>query len=75
MKDPHMVLYEKENQMERLRKEIRALRVVIPLLAEGESSVESMQGEDDHFESGNLQTQDGMLELKRYYPFVRHMPG
>ena len=40
MKDPYMVLHEKENEAERLRSEIRALRVVIPLLAEEDFSLD-----------------------------------
>ena len=34
MKDPYQVLRQKETDIERVRKEIEALRFVIPLLAE-----------------------------------------
>jgi len=75
MKNPYMVLYEKENQAERLRTEIRALLVVIPLLAEEDSSPDPVH--EPHVNSGEavLQAEDGMLELKRYYPFIRHLRG
>ena len=73
MKDPYMVLYEKENDAERLRKEIRALLVVIPLLAEEDSSVDFVH--DVHSDGAVAGTEDGMRDLKRYYPFVRHLRG
>jgi hypothetical protein len=40
MKDPHQVLSQKERDIERVRKEIQALRFVIPLLAEDADRIE-----------------------------------
>ena len=37
MKDPYRVLREKEQDVERVRKEIQALLTVIPLLADDQS--------------------------------------
>ncbi|HKS72559.1 MAG TPA: hypothetical protein VJQ82_05135 [Terriglobales bacterium] len=34
MKDPYALLRQKENELQRLRREIEALRAVLPLLAE-----------------------------------------
>jgi hypothetical protein len=34
MKDPYALLLQKENELQRLRREIEALRAVLPLLAE-----------------------------------------
>jgi hypothetical protein len=65
VKDPHVLLHQKEQDAERVRQEIQALRAVIPLL------------EDDEPLSDNLVSQklsrDGMADLETYYPFVRHM--
>lgn len=40
MKDPYQVLRQKETDIERVRKEIEALRFVIPLLAEDGDRIE-----------------------------------
>jgi hypothetical protein len=40
MKDPYQVLSQKERDIERVRKEIQALRFVIPLLAEDADRIE-----------------------------------
>jgi hypothetical protein len=41
MKDPYQVLRQKETDIERVRKEIDALRYVIPLLAEDGDRIET----------------------------------
>ena len=43
MKDVHAVLRDKEQDLERIRREIQALLVVIPLLAEEQSLSENVQ--------------------------------
>ena len=45
MKDPHSVLREKEQDVERVRKEIQALLTVIPLLADDQSSADNVMQE------------------------------
>ena len=45
MKDPHSVLREKEQDVERVRKEIQALLTVIPLLADEQSSADNVMQE------------------------------
>jgi len=45
MKDPCSVLHEKEHDVERVRKEIQALLTVIPLLADDQSSADSVMQE------------------------------
>lgn len=41
MKDPYQVLSQKESDVERVRKEIKALNVAIPLLAEDADRIEN----------------------------------
>ena len=75
MKDPQTVLRQKEQDVERVRREIQALLMVIPLLADDEHS------SDDVMDLIALATSrtvaepsgNGMADLETYYPFVRHM--
>jgi hypothetical protein len=45
MKDPHKVLREKEQDVERVRKEIQVLLTVIPLLADDPPSADNVMRE------------------------------
>jgi hypothetical protein len=45
MKDPYRVLREKEQDIERVRKEIQALLTVIPLLTDDQSSADNVMQE------------------------------
>ena len=45
MKDPYRVLREKEQDVERVRKEIQALLTVIPLLADNQLSADNVMHE------------------------------
>ena len=45
MRDPYRVLREKEQDVERVRKEIQALLTVIPLLADDQPSADSVMHE------------------------------
>jgi hypothetical protein len=45
MKDPYRVLREKEQDVERVRKEIQALLTVIPLLADNQPSADNVMHE------------------------------
>ena len=75
MKDLHTVLCQKEQDAERVRREIQALVTVIPLLADDQPSSEDamhllrLASSRTFAEpSGN-----GMADLESYYPFVRQM--
>lgn len=73
MKDPFMVLREKERDVERVRKEVRSLLMVIPLLSEELPST-SIVHEMILDSVGTAADADaGMLQLKRYYPFIQHL--
>ena len=71
MKDPHSVLREKEQDLERVRKEIQALLTVIPLPADDPPSSDVMQ---DLLLAASLTPVDPMAQLELYYPFVRRLP-
>jgi hypothetical protein len=74
MKDPYSVLREKEQDLERVRKEIQALRTVIPLLADDQPSSDVMHELLLAVSRTPVDPSDnGMAELELYYPFVRHV--
>ena len=74
MKDPRSVLREKEQELERVRKEIQALLRVIPLLADDQPDPDVM----DELRLALSRTpvdalDNGMAQLEIYYPFIRHL--
>ena len=74
MKDPRSVLLEKEQELERVRKEIQALLRVIPLLADDQPNPDVM----DELRLALSRTpvdalDNGMAQLETYYPFIRHL--
>jgi hypothetical protein len=72
MKDPHSVLREKEQDVERIRKEIQALLTVIPLLADDQPSSDDVMHELLFAVSRESvdPSDKGMADLE---PFVRHL--
>lgn len=74
MRDPYIVLKEKEQQATRVRKEIEALLLAIPLLIEEPQSWEEIRS---RLLTSNLYPRedfrDGMDELKMYFPFVKDL--
>ena len=69
MRDVHAVLFQKEHDLERVRKEVAALRTVIPLL----DDEECQEARPAPVESPAAETHDQNLhDLKMYYPFARH---
>lgn len=74
MKNPYIVLSQKEQDAARVREEIQALLTVIPLLADSAPSWDELQTQlliscPDIEHS----VEDGMAALKLYYPFVRDL--
>ena len=75
MKDPYVVLRQKEQDMERVHREIQALLIVIPL------PVDSARPSDDVMHLIRLDpaglarkpSADDMAALETYYPWIRHM--
>jgi hypothetical protein len=68
VKDPYKVLREKEQDVERVRKEIQALRTVIPLLADDRPS--AANADNVMHELLVAASRKGMAELE---PFARHL--
>jgi hypothetical protein len=75
MKDVRDVLCQKEKDVERVRREIRALLTVIPLLVNDNPVLEDVMSLLDLSlaERVDQPTNNGMADLETYYPFVRHM--
>ena len=74
MRDPYVVLSEKQERATRVRKEIEALLLVIPLLIEETPSWEEIQSSLPTGDSCRRDTiPDGMEELRLYFPFVKHL--
>lgn len=71
MKNPYLVLSEKEEHAARVRKEIEALLIVIPLL--DEKADEIMAFFEHSTCPGPRSVKDGMAELELYYPFVKNL--
>jgi hypothetical protein len=67
VKDPYKVLREKEQDVERVRKEIQALLIVIPLLADDRPSAPNA---DTVMNELLAASRKGMAELE---PFARHL--
>jgi hypothetical protein len=72
MKDVYAVLLEKEQAVERVRREIVALFVAIPLLEDAPSVPESLPPQDATF-AGTRDSQDHLDDLNLYYPFARRV--
>jgi len=74
MKDPRSILREKEQDLERVRREIQALLTVIPLLVDDPPTSDVVH--EVLLASSrapvNLPDND-MAQLEIYYPFVRHL--
>lgn len=74
MKDPYIVLGQKEQDVARVRREIQALRTVIPLLADGAPSWDELQTQLlSSLPDLECSVEDGMAALELYYPFVRNL--
>jgi hypothetical protein len=75
LKDLHTVLFQKEQDMQRVRREIQALLTAIPLLADGQHASEDVI---DLLRVASARSVvepfgKGMTDLETYYPFVRNM--
>jgi len=74
VKNPYIILGQKEQEIARVRKEIRALLTVIPLLVDGPLSWDELQ---THLTSSvpdiGHSVKDGMAALELYCPFVRSL--
>jgi hypothetical protein len=74
MKNPYVVLSEKQKEAARVRREIHALLIVIPLLEdealtweELKTSLSNLVGPDPE------PTEDSMRDVELYFPFTRSL--
>ena len=75
MKDLRAVLRQKEQDVERVRREIQGLLRVIPLLADEQPASDDVMYLLRLSSAGAAAkpSANGMTDLETYYPFVRHM--
>lgn len=74
MKNPYVILRQKEQDVARVRKEIQALLIVIPLLADTELSWDELNAQlVDSCQSMPTSARNGMAELELYFPFVKNL--
>ncbi len=73
MKDLHTVLCQKEQDAERVRREIQALLTVIPLLADDQPSSDDVMHLLPLASSFAEPSGNGMADLETYYPFVKQL--
>jgi hypothetical protein len=75
MKNLDTVLRQKEQDVERVRQEIRALLAVIPLLADDQPSSDDVMHQLPLPSSRTVAEppDNGIADLELYYPFVRQM--
>ncbi len=75
MKDPYVVLLQKEQDVERVRREIQALHIVIPLLIDSEPASDDVMHllRLDSARLGGEPSGNDMAALETYYPWIRHL--
>jgi hypothetical protein len=75
MRDPYIVLRQKEQDVERVRREIQALLIVIPLLIDNEPASDDVMHllRLDCARLAVKPAGDDMVALETYYPWIRHM--
>ena len=70
MRDPEVVLHEKEADLARVRSEVEALRTVVPLL---DNPLEGLPGLISNGEPPAQSEDTDMAQLELYYPFVKNL--
>jgi hypothetical protein len=75
MKDLLTVLRQKEQDVERVRREIQALMTVVPLFTDDHPSSDDLAFLTRLASSRTAEepSDNGMAALETYYPFVKHM--
>lgn len=74
MKNPYEVLSQKEQEVARVRREIQALLIAIPLLQDGVSKWEELATSlADQLGPDPRPGEDSMRQMEVYYPFVKNL--
>ena len=75
MKDPYVLLSQKQEEVSRVRREIQALLLVIPLLDDDVPQWEDLKASLSALLVPRQKTTgDSMRELEVYFPFVKNLP-
>jgi hypothetical protein len=75
VKNPYVLLSQKQEEVSRVRKEIQALLIVIPLLDDDVPKWEEVRASLSNFHIPRQKTtRDSMRELEVYFPFVKNLP-
>jgi hypothetical protein len=75
VKNPYVLLSQKQEEISRVRKEIQALLIVIPLLDDDVPKWEDVKTSLSNFPVPRQKaTRDSMRELEVYFPFVKNLP-
>jgi hypothetical protein len=75
VKNPYALLSQKEEEVSRVRREIQALLIVIPLLDDDVPKWEDFSASLSTFFGPRQKTiGDSMRELEVYFPFVKNLP-
>ena len=74
VKNPYEVLSQKEQEVARVRREIQALLIAIPLLEDGVPTWEELATSlADKLGPDPRPTEDSMRQMEVYYPFVKNL--
>ena len=75
MKNPYVLLRQKQEEVSRVRREIQALLIVIPLLDDDVPLWEEVRASLlNLYVPRQKTTGDTMRELEVYFPFVKNLP-
>ena len=74
VKNPYVLLSQKQEEVSRVRREIQALLIVIPLLEDEVPKWEEVKTSLSNLHvSHQKSTEDSMRELEVYFPFVKDL--
>jgi len=74
MKNPYVVLSDKQKEVARVRREIHALLIVIPLLEDEAPPWEELKTSLSNLIGPNPElSEDSMRDLELYFPFTRSL--
>ena len=73
MRDVYVVLSQKEKDVARVRREIQALLIVIPLLEDEQSTWEELEASLANQLRADPPTEDSLRQLETYYPFIKNL--
>jgi hypothetical protein len=73
LKDPYVVLRQKEEGLARVRREIQALLIAIPLLEDDHSTWEELKASLANQLHADPPNEDSLREMEVFYPFLKNL--